>query len=188
MEFLLLLRELFSANVSTITVAPSAHASARSIICGVRFRSNLFFKFLRDSYFFRFSYFVDQFASDSLEVYKRFKIICYIRNFFGFHLFVVEPIYFSAPFTLSIESIFQGANWAEREIFDLYGILFEHHSDLRRILTDYGFEGFPMRKDFPLSGFIQIRYDESLRRLVNEPVELNQEYRFFEFSNPWGLN
>jgi NADH:ubiquinone oxidoreductase subunit C len=84
-----------------------------------------------------------------------------------------------------VESIYPGANWAEREIFDLYGVFFSNHSDLRRILTDYGFEGFPMRKDFPLSGYVQIRYDESLRRLVLEPVELNQEYRYFEFNNPW---
>lgn len=145
----------------------------------------MFFRFFCASYFYRADYFIDQLCSDTPTNLKRFKLITYLRNFFSLHFFFVEPVSFSRNFTCSLESVYPGANWAEREIFDLYGIFFSNHSDLRRILTDYGFEGFPMRKDFPLSGYVQIRYDEGARRLINEPVELNQEYRFFEFNNPW---
>jgi NADH dehydrogenase (ubiquinone) Fe-S protein 3 len=81
--------------------------------------------------------------------------------------------------------LFINANWWEREIWDMYGIYFDKHPDLRRILTDYGFEGYPMRKDFPLSGFIELRYDDSKKRIVAETVELTQEFRSFSFETPW---
>ena len=85
----------------------------------------------------------------------------------------------------SVNGVFPVANWYEREAFDMYGIMFSGHPDLRRILTDYGFEGYPLRKDFPLSGRVQVRYDEAQRRVVNEPVKLIQEYRNFDFLSPW---
>jgi len=85
----------------------------------------------------------------------------------------------------SITPILEGANWYEREIWDLYGVFFANHPDLRRILTDYGFEGHPFRKDFPLSGYTEVRYDEELKRCVVEPLELAQEFRKFEYSSPW---
>ncbi len=85
----------------------------------------------------------------------------------------------------SLTSLFINANWWEREIWDLYGIFFENHPDLRRILSDYGFEGYPMRKDFPLYGYIELRYDENHKRIVAEPVEFAQEFRFFDFETPW---
>jgi NADH/F420H2 dehydrogenase subunit C len=85
----------------------------------------------------------------------------------------------------SITPIFINANWWEREVWDLYGIFFEKHPDLRRILSDYGFEGYPMRKDFPLYGYIELRYDENHKRIVSEPVEFSQEFRFFDFETPW---
>ena len=81
--------------------------------------------------------------------------------------------------------VFPGANWFEREAYDLYGILFSDHPDLRRILTDYGFEGHPLRKDFPLTGFVEVRYDEVEKRVKYEPVKLNQEFRNFDFLSPW---
>jgi NADH-quinone oxidoreductase subunit C len=85
----------------------------------------------------------------------------------------------------SIIELFPAANWFERETYDLYGVLFSGHPDLRRLLTDYGFEGFPLRKDFPLTGFVEVRYDDAQGRVVYEPVKLPQELRNFDFLSPW---
>ncbi len=85
----------------------------------------------------------------------------------------------------SLTGVFPGADWYEREAYDLYGILFTGHPDLRRLLTDYGFEGYPLRKDFPLTGFVEVRYDDEAKRVVYEPVELKQEFRNFDFLSPW---
>ena len=85
----------------------------------------------------------------------------------------------------SVTGVYPGADWFEREAYDLYGILFSGHPDLRRLLTDYGFEGHPLRKDFPLTGFVEVRYDDEAKRVVYEPVELKQEFRNFDFMSPW---
>lgn len=85
----------------------------------------------------------------------------------------------------SVVDVFPAANWFEREAYDMYGILFSGHPDLRRLLTDYGFEGYPLRKDFPLTGYVEVRYDDEQKRVVYEPVRLNQEFRSFDFESPW---
>ena len=85
----------------------------------------------------------------------------------------------------TVENVYASAGWYERETWDMFGIFFQENKDLRRILTDYGFEGYPLRKDFPLSGYTEVRYDDSVRRVVVEPLELTQEFRLFDFSSPW---
>jgi NADH-quinone oxidoreductase subunit C len=90
----------------------------------------------------------------------------------------------STPVPSTVE-VFPAANWFEREAYDMYGILFSDHPDLRRILTDYGFQGYPLRKDFPLTGYVEVRYDDAQKRVVYEPVKLTQEFRSFDFMSPW---
>lgn len=85
----------------------------------------------------------------------------------------------------SLVPLFPGANWFEREVYDMFGIMFTGHPDLRRILTDYGFEGYPLRKDFPLTGYVEVRYDDEKKRVVAEPLELAQAFRFFDYQSPW---
>jgi NADH-quinone oxidoreductase subunit C len=89
------------------------------------------------------------------------------------------------PVLASLVEVWPAANWFEREAFDLFGIMFEGHPDLRRLLTDYGFQGFPLRKDFPLTGYVEVRYDDNQKRVVYEPVKLTQEFRSFDFESPW---
>lgn len=88
----------------------------------------------------------------------------------------------------SVTDIYCSAGWFEREVWDMYGVPFVNHPDLRRILTDYGFDGHPLRKDFPLTGYSEVRYDDTQKRVISEPLELNQEFRYFDFSSPWNSN
>jgi NADH dehydrogenase (ubiquinone) Fe-S protein 3 len=92
---------------------------------------------------------------------------------------------YTQAYVQSLTSLFNSANWIERECWDMFGIFFLNHPDLRRILTDYGFDGFPLRKDFPLTGYIEIRYDDEKSNIVYEPLEMSQEYRLFNFTSPW---
>ena len=122
---------------------------------------------------------------DFPERIKRFDVIYHFLSF-RHNIRLRIKITISEDETISsITSIFPAANWFEREAFDMYGIQFKDHPDLRRILTDYGFEGYPLRKDFPLSGNVEIRYDEIDKKIIHEPVNLQQDFRSFDIQSPW---
>lgn len=141
--------------------------------------------FLRDDAKCRFISFVDVCGADYPAREFRFDVV---YHFMSPHLnqrIRVKVQANEATPVPSITGVFAGADWFEREAYDLYGVLFSGHPDLRRILTDYGFDGHPLRKDFPLTGFVEVRYDEERRRVVYEPVALAQEFRSFDYLSPW---
>lgn len=143
---------------------------------------------LKRSSLFRFTALMDLFGIDFLQrsfFHNRFELNYFLlshsylqRLRVRVHLRAEEPID-------SVSSLFGSANWLEREVWDMYGVFFFNHPDLRRILTDYGFKGFPLRKDFPLTGYTEVRYSEKRKRVITKPVQLSQEYRYFEFQTPW---
>mgnify|MGYP001153897530 CR=1 FL=1 len=141
--------------------------------------------FLRDDSRCRFISFIDICGADYPARDERFDVV---YHFMSPHLNQRIRVKVAADDVTpvpSITGVFRGAEWFEREAYDLYGILFSGHGDLRRILTDYGFDGHPLRKDFPTTGFVEVRYDEERKRVVYEPVKLMQEYRSFDYLSPW---
>jgi NADH-quinone oxidoreductase subunit C len=116
---------------------------------------------------------------------KRFEVVYHLLSYRHNERIRVKVQTDEATPVPSVITVYPTANWFEREAYDLYGVLFSGHPDLRRILTDYGFEGHPLRKDFPLTGFVELRYDEEQKRVVYEPVKLTQEFRNFDFLSPW---
>ena len=133
----------------------------------------------------RFKQLIDITAVDYPEKEKRFKLV-YLLLSHENNLRILININIDEKLHVpSITKIFPSANWMEREVFDMYGISFKDHPDLRRILTDYGFKGYPLRKDFPLTGHTEVRYSEEHKKVVYEPVKLDQEYRNFDFESPW---
>jgi NADH-quinone oxidoreductase subunit C len=133
----------------------------------------------------RFKQLIDITAVDYPEKYNRFKIV-YLFLSHENNLRILLNINIEEKTSVpTISKIFPSANWMEREVFDMYGISFKDHPDLRKILTDYGFEGYPLRKDFPLTGYTEVRYSEDKKKVISEPVKLDQEYRDFDFESPW---
>jgi NADH-quinone oxidoreductase subunit C len=141
--------------------------------------------FLRDDPQCRFVAFLDVCGVDFPEREERFEVVYHFLSPYLNHRIRVKLSVDEETPVPSITEVFAGANWFEREAYDLYGILFSGHPDLRRILTDYGFDGHPLRKDFPLTGFVEVRYDEERKRVVYEPVKLAQEWRSFDYLSPW---
>jgi NADH-quinone oxidoreductase subunit C len=142
-------------------------------------------RFLRDDPRCLFVCFIDICGVDYPGREKRFDVVYHLlspRHNARIRVKVATDEVTPVP---SVIDVFPGANWFERETYDLYGVLFSGHPDLRRLLTDYGFEGHPLRKDFPLTGFVEVRYDEEQRRVVYQPVKLQQEFRSFDFLSPW---
>ena len=144
-----------------------------------------FVSYLRTDPTCRFTTLIDITAVDWPAREKRFDVV---YHFLSMHLnqrIRVKAEVREDEMVPSIVAEYPSADWYEREVFDMYGILFSGHPDLRRILTDYGFRGYPLRKDFPTTGYVELRYDEEQKRVVYEPVKLTQEYRLFDFMSPW---
>jgi NADH-quinone oxidoreductase subunit C len=141
--------------------------------------------FLRDDERCRFGCLIDICGVDYPEREERFDVVYHLLSPWLNHRIRVRTKTDAVKPVPSVVSLFPAADWFEREAYDLYGILFAGHPDLRRILTDYDFQGYPLRKDFPLTGFVELRYDDELKRVVYEPVKLMQEYRSFDFLSPW---
>tara|TARA_B100000686_G_scaffold287122_1_gene312381 strand:- start:664 stop:1254 length:591 start_codon:yes stop_codon:yes gene_type:complete len=133
----------------------------------------------------KFRQLIDITAVDYPENKKRFKLVYLLLSHELNHRIVLSYFVNENQQVPSLTKIFPSANWIEREIFDMYGIKFTDHPDLRRILTDYGFEGHPLRKDFPLTGNNEVRYSESEKKVIYEPVKLEQNYRNFDYESPW---
>ncbi|MFQ5938891.1 MAG: NADH-quinone oxidoreductase subunit C [Alphaproteobacteria bacterium] len=141
--------------------------------------------FLRDDTNCRFKMLVDICGVDYPERDERFEVVYNLLSLTHNQRIRVKVTTDETTPVPSVTGVFSSAGWAEREAWDLYGILFSDHPDLRRILTDYGFEGHPLRKDFPLTGYVEVRYDDEQKRVVYEPVKLTQEFRTFDFLSPW---
>ena len=144
-----------------------------------------FIDFLRTDNSCRFSTLVDITGVDYPARVKRFDVVYHLLSMYQNHRIRLRVATREDDMVPSIISVHPSANWFEREVFDMFGILFSGHPDLRRILTDYGFRGHPLRKDFPTTGYVEVRYDEEQKRVVYEPVKLVQEYRQFDFMSPW---
>jgi NADH-quinone oxidoreductase subunit C len=144
-----------------------------------------FMTFLRDDPRLQFVNIIDVCGVDYPAREKRFDVVYHLMSPRQNARIRVKVMTDEAAPVPSITSVFPGADWFEREAYDLYGILFTGHPDLRRLLTDYGFDGHPLRKDFPLTGFVEVRYDDERKRVVYEPVRLAQEFRDFDFLSPW---
>ena len=142
-------------------------------------------EFLKSNSACRFSTLVDITAVDYPAREKRFDVVYHFLSMYQNHRVRVKCAVREDQLIPSITKIHPSANWFEREVFDMYGIMFTGHPDLRRLLTDYGFQGYPLRKDFPTTGYTEVRYDEVAKRVVYEPVSLVQEYRQFDFMSPW---
>ena len=142
----------------------------------------LFLKINNDT---KFKQLIDITSVDYPENSKRFKMIYLLLSHQFNQRIVISCLINENEVVSSLTKIFPSANWMEREVFDMYGIKFVHHPDLRRILTDYNFKGYPLRKDFPLTGFNEVRYSEKEKKIIYEPVKLEQNYRDFDFSSPW---
>jgi NADH-quinone oxidoreductase subunit C len=144
-----------------------------------------FVEFLKTDRTCRFSSLVDITALDYPSRSARFDVVYHFLSMYQNHRIRVRVEVREEDMVPSIIDVHKSANWFEREVFDMFGILFSGHPDLRRLLTDYGFRGHPLRKDFPTTGYTEVRYDELQKRVVYEPVSLVQEYRQFDFMSPW---
>lgn len=141
--------------------------------------------YLRDDAACQFEVLIDICGVDYPERAKRFEVVYHLLSPRLNQRIRVKLSTDEATPVASVNDVFPAANWYEREAYDMFGIRFTGHPDLRRLLTDYGFQGYPLRKDFPLTGYVEVRYDDEAKRVIYEPVKLNQEFRNFDFESPW---
>jgi NADH-quinone oxidoreductase subunit C len=140
---------------------------------------------LRDNPAYRFAQLIDLCGVDYPERPERFEVVYHLLSMTRNRRVRIKVVTDEDTPVPSVVAVHPCANWFERETFDMYGVFFSGHPDLRRILTDYGFHGHPLRKDFPMTGYVEVRWDEALKRVIYEPVKLPQEYRAFDFLSPW---
>ena len=143
------------------------------------------FEHLKEDTELNFEMLIDITAVDYPKRNKRFEVVYHLLSLTNKNRLRVKIFVNDATPLPSLTEMYKGAGWYEREVWDMYGILFDGNNDLRRILTDYGFEGHPLRKDFPLTGFVELRYDEEKKKVVYSNVKLTQDYRDFDFLSPW---
>ena len=177
------LADHISANLDASIQADIAHGELTLSVVSEQIATVL--KFLRDDSVCRFVVLIDICGVDYPERQARFSIVYHLLSPTQNQRLRVTVETSETDPVPSVVALFPAAEWFEREAYDMYGILFSDHPDLRRILTDYGFEGHPLRKDFPLTGFVEVRYNDAEKRVVYEPVRLTQEYRTFDFESPW---
>lgn len=144
-----------------------------------------FLRFVKDHTQTQYKMLMDITAIDYPSESKRFHLVYNLLSIQYNGRLVVKTCVHELEPVDSVTPLFSSAGWWERETWDMFGIFFANHPDLRRILTDYGFEGHPLRKDFPLSGYIEMRYDDSEKRVISEPLQMTQDFRYFDFGSPW---
>ena len=171
----MLANEVISTTVATgeLTVEVRADAIARVL------------KYLRDDQNCQFKLLVDVCGVDYPDRAERFDVVYHLLSLVHNQRLRVRITTDGQVPVPTVTGVYKSAGWFEREVWDMFGVMFADHPDLRRILTDYGFEGHPLRKDFPLTGYVEVRYDELQKRVVYEPVSLEQEFRKFDFMSPW---
>ena len=174
-----LLYENFKKSIINIE---SYHDFSVSIASGI---TQDFIRFLKESRDLQYSILIDICGVDYPNRPDRFDVVYHLLSMTKNKRIRVKISTSDNQPVPSIVNIFPAAEWYEREAYDLYGITFSNHPDMRRMLTDYNFQGFPLRKDFPLTGYTQVRYDDTQKRVIQEPVELGQEFRDFDFESPW---
>lgn len=182
--------DIVSVDIGPRTVADSSASTTRNdeLILRVKPESiKKVLRVLRDHTYCKYSVLVDITGVDYPENKERFEVVYLLLSMcYNARIRVTTYVDELTPLD-SVTSLYSAAGWYEREVYDMFGIDFLGHPDLRRLLTDYGFQGHPLRKDFPLTGYYEVRYDETEKRVLSEPVETAQEYRAFTFSSPWSL-
>ena len=178
------LEKFINSSLTTLIKSSDIKLNQLNLYFDIENISEIIF-FLKNNEKCKFKQLIDITAVDYPNREKRFKMVYLLLSHENNNRIILNSDILIDTKVLSISNIFPAANWMEREVFDMYGIIFKDHPDLRRILTDYDFEGYPLRKDYPLTGHTEVRYSEDHKKVIYEPVKLEQNYRNFDFESPW---